>query len=103
MAEQVNVSISDVTTNSVNVTLTCGLDQTNAVDYILEDQISSQIQLLFCGVSQGLTDLIPNTNYALLRHYGDQICTVDAFTTTEMSSMYQYNNAYINFVHDLWY
>ena len=80
--EQTVLSISSVTANSATLSLACGLDQTDTVDYILEDQ-TNQVQniMVFCGDSQRVTDLESNANYTLLRQYGEQRCRVTDFTT----------------------
>ena len=78
------MNISDVDFNSATFMFTCGLDNTGTVNYQLLDHTTSSQQsiVLSCGTSLTL-ELMPDTNYSLLRQYGDQTCVVDGFTTPE--------------------
>ena len=82
------MDISDVTTTSATFSLTCGPDQTDSIDYTLQDNVQDQIVMLFCGQeSQPVTGLLPNTSYVLYRRYNNtQLCTVGEFTTEQAST-----------------
>ena len=88
LAEQTSVSISDVVFNSATFMLTCGLVETDIVMYELLDltnsTISSTVLTFSCGSTLTL-ELMPDTNYTLMQHYGDQECIIDGFTTPEQS------------------
>lgn len=85
LAEQTSVHISDVSFNSATFLLTCGLEGTGTVKYRLQDDISSSQQSIEFSCGSSLTlDLMPGTNYTLIRQYGDQSCIIDGFTTPEL-------------------
>ena len=75
--------ISNVSSNSATFTLTCGLEATSTLNYKLLNSSQVQSIALSCGTSLTLP-LIPNTNYTLLREYGDETCAInDSFTTPQ--------------------
>ena len=88
LAEQTSVSISDVVFNSATFILNCGLVETDTVMYELLDLTnstnSSTVLTFSCG-SRLTLELMPNTSYTLMQHYGDQACILDGFTTPEQS------------------
>ena len=86
-AEQVSVSISNVTSNSVVVSLSCGLKETDTVQYSLESEQAVRIQAfnLTCGNEIKLPELKENTEYNLTRYYSKEIkCPMKNFTMKQM-------------------
>lgn len=86
-AEQISVDITEVSTNSATVTLSCGLNETGALQFMLNAQSLS----LICGRTN-LTDLMPNVDYVLYRRYQEYqfnpiMCSLGNFTSKLQNCM----------------
>ena len=83
-AEQISVSISNVTSDSVVVTLSCGREETGTTEYSLEDERGVRMHAinLTCGEGSDLRGLEADTDYNLTKYYSNEIkCSIQNFKT----------------------
>lgn len=68
------MNTSENSTDSATVTLFCGLNETDPLEFVL-DSLNEQSRhiAIICGGDANLTDLTPDRDYVLYRRYMDQV------------------------------
>ena len=79
---QTDVSESNITDKSVVLTLTCGLESPDEIQYELMKNDEDPILIsLPCDESTKLVnDLSPNSHYVLRQQFGDKKCVAQEFS-----------------------